>query len=67
MYQVLKGDLDSTDEAEQKDNRLTDIHLKVFDKVWAEAVKIVSELQNVLLRQLADPWRSMEEQEKTIK
>ncbi|KAL4212827.1 hypothetical protein CU097_004625 [Rhizopus azygosporus] len=66
LYQVLKGDLDSTDEAEQKDNRLTDIHLKVFDKVWAEAVKIVSELQNVLLRQLADPWRSMEEQEKTI-
>lgn len=52
---------------DQKENRLTDLHLKVFDKVWVEVCKIVSELQNVLLRMLADPWRSMEEQEKTIK
>ncbi|KAG1452616.1 hypothetical protein G6F56_007769 [Rhizopus delemar] len=68
LYQVLKGDLDSTDmsDTDQKENRITDLHLKVFDKVWAEVGKIVSELQNVLLRMLADPWRSMEEQEKTI-
>ncbi|KAI9248099.1 exocyst complex component Sec5-domain-containing protein [Sporodiniella umbellata] len=68
LYQVLKGDLDSTDstDLDQKENRITDLHLKVFDKVWAEVGKIVSELQNVLLKMLSDPWRSMEEQEKTI-
>lgn len=72
MYQVLKGDLNSTDGSTglsdmEKDTGITDLHRKVFDKVWTEVSKIVIELQNVLLRMLADPWRSMDDQEKTIK
>lgn len=72
LYQVLKGDLDSTDRSTglsdmEKDTGITDLHRKVFDKVWTEVSKIVIELQNVLLRMLADPWRSMDDQEKTIK
>ncbi|KAI8641657.1 exocyst complex component Sec5-domain-containing protein [Parasitella parasitica] len=71
LYQVLKGDLDSTERSTglsdmEKDTGLTDLHRKVFDKVWTEVSKIVVELQNVLLRMLADPWRSMDDQEKTI-
>ncbi|KAG1118304.1 hypothetical protein G6F42_013231 [Rhizopus arrhizus] len=71
LYQVLKGDLDSTDRSTglsdmEKDTGITDLHRKVFDKVWTEVSKIVIELQNVLLRMLADPWRSMDDQEKTI-
>lgn len=51
----------------ESDTGITDLHRKVFDKVWAEVTKIVAELQNILLRMLADPWRSMDDQEKTIK
>lgn len=72
MYQALKGDLDSTDRSTglsemEKETGITDMHRKVFDRVWTEVSKIVIELQNVLLRMLADPWRSMDDQEKTIK
>lgn len=72
LYQALKGDLDSTDRSTglsemEKETGITDLHRKVFDKVWIEVSKIVIELQNVLLRMLADPWRSMDDQEKTIK
>lgn len=49
------------------ETRITDLHRTVFDRVWDEVTKIVTELQNVLLKMLADPWRSMDEQEKTIK
>ncbi|KAI7877332.1 exocyst complex component Sec5-domain-containing protein [Mucor mucedo] len=71
LYQALKGDLDSTDRSTglsemEKETGITDLHRKVFDKVWIEVSKIVIELQNVLLRMLADPWRSMDDQEKTI-
>ena len=70
LYQALKGDLDSTDRAGlsemEKETGITDLHRKVFDKVWIEVSKIVVELQNVLLRMLTDPWRSMDDQEKTI-
>lgn len=69
MYQALQGD--STDRStglpEIEETGITDLHRKVFDKVWIEVNKIVIELQNVLLRMLADPWRSMDDQEKTIK
>lgn len=51
----------------ERETGITDLHRKVFDKVWTEVSKIVIELQNVLLRMLADPWRSMDDQEKTIK
>lgn len=72
LYQVLKGDIDSTDRSigltdMEQETGITDLHRKVFDKVWMEVSKIVIELQNVLLRMLADPWRSMDDQEKTIK
>jgi exocyst complex component 2 len=68
----LKGDIDSTDRSTglsdmERETGITDLHRKVFDKVWTEVSKIVIELQNVLLRMLADPWRSMDDQEKTIK
>ncbi|KAI8331626.1 exocyst complex component Sec5-domain-containing protein [Choanephora cucurbitarum] len=68
LYQVLKGNLDATDAMPDMDHEtgMTDLHHKVFDKVWAEVSKIVIELQNVLLRMLTDPWRSMDDQEKTI-
>ncbi|KAI8987114.1 exocyst complex component Sec5-domain-containing protein [Pilobolus umbonatus] len=70
LYQVLKGDITSSDRnaglPEVEETGVTDLHRKVFDKVWAEVQKIVAELQNVLLRMLADPWRSMDDQEKTI-
>lgn len=71
LYQALKGDLDPADRSTglsemEKETGITDLHRKVFDKVWIEVSKIVIELQNVLLRMLADPWRSMDDQEKTI-
>ncbi|GAA5808629.1 hypothetical protein MFLAVUS_002021 [Mucor flavus] len=68
LYQALQGN--STDRStglpEIEETGITDLHRKVFDKVWIEVNKIVIELQNVLLRMLADPWRSMDDQEKTI-
>ncbi|KAI8080296.1 exocyst complex component Sec5-domain-containing protein [Gilbertella persicaria] len=71
LYQVLKGDLDASDknalpDLDNNETGITDLHHKVFDKVWAEVSKIVIELQNVLRRMLTDPWRSMDDQEKTI-
>jgi exocyst complex component 2 len=66
LYQILKGDVTDNDDLDH-DSGITDLHRKVFDKVWAEVTKIVTELQNILLRMLADPWRSMDDQEKTIK
>ncbi|KAI7903981.1 exocyst complex component Sec5-domain-containing protein [Cokeromyces recurvatus] len=71
LYQVLKGDLGTTDRTSglgeiEKEKGLTELHHKVFDKVWEEVNKIVAELQTILLKMLADPWRSMEDQEKTI-
>ncbi|KAF7732380.1 hypothetical protein EC973_005276 [Apophysomyces ossiformis] len=76
LYQTLKGEddqsdspgIDESDDAFTNDTeaRITDLHRKVFDRVWTEVTKIVTELQNVLLKMLADPWRSMDEQEKTI-
>ncbi|KAI9483131.1 MAG: exocyst complex component Sec5-domain-containing protein [Benjaminiella poitrasii] len=71
LYQILKGESDTTDKAPglidmEKETGLTELHHKVFDKVWKEVNKIVNELQNILLKMLADPWRSMDDQEKTI-
>ncbi|ORZ16960.1 exocyst complex component Sec5-domain-containing protein [Absidia repens] len=74
LYQTLKRnsstDLLQNDGSElgKEDgaSELTSMHRKVFDKVWSEVTKIIGELQNVLLKMLTDPWRSMDEQEKTI-
>ncbi|KAI9033578.1 exocyst complex component Sec5-domain-containing protein [Phycomyces nitens] len=71
LYQSLNGDENIGDEVVSAMSNtelfgMTDMHRKVFEKVWAEVNKIVVELQSVLLKMLADPWRSMDEQEKTI-
>ncbi|OAD75620.1 hypothetical protein PHYBLDRAFT_132744 [Phycomyces blakesleeanus NRRL 1555(-)] len=71
LYQSLNGNENIGDEVVSAMSNtetfgMTDLHRKVFEKVWAEVNKIVVELQSVLLKMLADPWRSMDEQEKTI-
>ncbi|KAI9311707.1 exocyst complex component Sec5-domain-containing protein [Dichotomocladium elegans] len=48
------------------DSGISELHRKVFDKVWEEVNRIVVELRGILLKMLEDPWRSMEDQEKTI-
>ncbi|CAO3635122.1 unnamed protein product [Cunninghamella blakesleeana] len=71
LYQTLKTSSLSNPDFESRDidfthSHIANTHQKVFDKVWDEVTKIIEELQNVLLKMLADPWRSMSEQEKTI-
>ncbi|KAJ3907477.1 exocyst complex component sec5 [Lentinula edodes] len=39
---------------------------RILDKVWANVEKAMGEMRNVLLGQLRDPGRSVEEQEKTL-
>ncbi|KAF8828192.1 hypothetical protein HHX47_DHR4000567 [Lentinula edodes] len=39
---------------------------RILDKVWANVEKAMGEMRNVLLGQLRDPARSVEEQEKTL-
>lgn len=66
LYHDLQKEDDKVDGSEEESN-ISELHRKVFDKVWTEVNKIVVELRSVLLKMLEDPWRSMEEQEKTIK
>ncbi len=54
-------------EREYDENALSAQYRKVFDKVWLEVDKIMEEMKDQLFKQLTEPWRSMEEQEKTIK
>ncbi|CAG8529532.1 34941_t:CDS:10 [Gigaspora margarita] len=53
-------------EREVDDTALSAQYRKVFDKVWAEVEKIMEEMREQLFKQLTEPWRSMEEQERTI-
>lgn len=39
---------------------------RILEKVWGTVEKAMGEMRNVLLSQLQDPTRSVEEQEKTI-
>ncbi|KAJ7637152.1 exocyst complex component sec5 [Roridomyces roridus] len=39
---------------------------RILDKVWGSVEKAMGEMRNVLLSQLQDPRRSVEEQEKTL-
>ncbi|KAF7972154.1 hypothetical protein HWV62_18804 [Athelia sp. TMB] len=39
---------------------------RILEKVWANVEKAMGEMRNMLLSQLKDPTRSVEEQEKTI-
>lgn len=77
LYQNLKDesvstaeatdDIDATVAKMDKDSGITELHRKVFDKVWTEVDKIVIELRAVLFKMLEDPWSPIEEHEKTIK
>ncbi|CAG8692324.1 5273_t:CDS:10, partial [Funneliformis caledonium] len=53
-------------EREYDETALSAQYRKVFDKVWLEVDKIMEEMKDQLFKQLTEPWRSMEEQEKTI-
>ena len=39
---------------------------RILDKVWNAVERVMGEMKNVLLAQLKDPTRSVEEQEKTL-
>lgn len=39
---------------------------RILEKVWANVEKAMGEMRSMLLSQLKDPTRSVEEQEKTI-
>lgn len=39
---------------------------RILEKVWANVEKAMGEMRNMLLSQLKDPTRTVEEQEKTI-
>ena len=39
---------------------------RILQKVWGTVEKAMGEMRNMLLSQLKDPTRSVEEQEKTI-
>ncbi|CAG8479390.1 21874_t:CDS:10 [Gigaspora rosea] len=60
------GSSNPSTEREVDDNALSAQYRKVFDKVWAEVEKIMEEMREQLFKQLTEPWRSMEEQERTI-
>ncbi|CAG8528764.1 23855_t:CDS:10 [Cetraspora pellucida] len=60
------GSSNPSTEREVDDTALSAQYRKVFDKVWAEIEKIMEEMREQLFKQLTEPWRSMEEQERTI-
>jgi exocyst complex component 2 len=39
---------------------------RILDKVWGTVEKAMGEMRNLLMSQLKDPARSVEEQEKTL-
>ncbi|KAG8937046.1 hypothetical protein FRC03_004111 [Tulasnella sp. 419] len=39
---------------------------RIFDKVWVEVEKVMDEMRSVLTKQLKEPSRAVDEQEKTI-
>ncbi|KAF5383308.1 hypothetical protein D9615_005002 [Tricholomella constricta] len=41
-------------------------HRRILEKVWGSVEKAMGEMRNVLVSQLQDPTRTLEEQEKTI-
>ncbi|CAJ0642462.1 13578_t:CDS:10 [Entrophospora sp. SA101] len=55
-----------TEKESNDDAALSNQYRKVFDKVWTEVEKIMEEMKVQLFKQLTEPWRSMEDQEKTI-
>lgn len=58
LLPIKKDDQDSG-AAEQQQKR-------ILNKVWASVEKAMSEMRNMLLSQLKDPTRSVDEQERTI-
>lgn len=39
---------------------------RILDKVWSAVERVIGEMKNILISQLRDPSRTVEEQEKTL-
>lgn len=50
----------------EKDALLPQHHQKVFEKVWGEVERIVSNCRKELLRKLNEPWVPLESQERVM-
>ena len=49
-----------------KDSVIPEQQKRILDKVWSTVEKVMGEMRNLLLVQLQDPSRSVDEHEKTI-
>ena len=49
-----------------KDSVIPEQQKRILDKVWLTVEKVMGEMRNLLLLQLQDPSRAVEEHEKTI-
>jgi exocyst complex component 2 len=49
-----------------KDSVIPEQQKRILDKVWSTVEKVMGEMRNLLLVQLQDPSRTVEEHEKTI-
>ena len=56
-----------TERETTEDTALAAQYRKVFEKVWAEVERIMAEMKEQLLKQLTEPWRPLDDQERTIK
>ncbi|CAG8638455.1 4762_t:CDS:10, partial [Paraglomus occultum] len=55
-----------TERETTEDTALAAQYRKVFEKVWAEVERIMAEMKEQLLKQLTEPWRPLDDQERTI-
>ena len=49
-----------------KESVIPEQQKRILDKVWSTVEKVMGEMRNLLLVQLQDPSRSVDEHEKTI-
>lgn len=49
-----------------KDSVIPEQQKRILDKVWSTVEKVMAEMRNLLLVQLQDPSRTVDEHEKTI-
>jgi len=49
-----------------KDSVIPEQQKRILDKVWSTVEKVMAEMRNLLLLQLQDPSRTVDEHEKTI-
>jgi len=52
--------------ASGKDSVISEQQKRILDKVWSTVEKVMGEMRNLLLVQLQDPSRTVDEHEKTI-